>query len=222
MDFSSLVIRVQFQIALTRPQFAAGRNGQVMAALYGSRRARGFSVLELLVVVAVGLVVAALAMPNVMTAVANMRLRSATSNISGLVQDGRMNSVKRNRRTDILFSMQNNARVLYADFDLSGGFSSSDRAIQIPATINNTDPASGPGAIPDTTLGFTPDYSNSLPISFNSRGLPCRFASGTCTLASFVLYFNETRALGGGWAAVSISRAGRIKTWYWNGNSWAN
>ena len=40
---------------------------KVMAAVYGSRRAPGFSVLELLAVVAVGLVLAALAMLSACT-----------------------------------------------------------------------------------------------------------------------------------------------------------
>jgi hypothetical protein len=37
-----------------------------------------------------------------------------------------------------------------------------------------------------------------------------------------VVYFTDTRTVGTpGWAAVTISPAGRVASWIWNGSSWS-
>ena len=83
---------------------------------------------------------------------------------------------------------------------------------------------SGPGAPtavdPVSQLGFTPLTSDA---SFNSTGLPCAYNSGTCPNNGFIYYFHDSRPAGQtGWAALSISPAGRLKKWYWNGSTWNN
>src|SRR6266568_2910602 len=75
----------------------------------------------------------------------------------------------------------------------------------------------------DTTL---PDTTDSL--CFNSRGIPCKSATAAgcpdpgnyCTgiTNGYAFYFTQ----GTQWAAVGVSPAGRIKTFFWNGNAWAN
>ena len=77
-----------------------------------------------------------------------------------------------------------------------------------------------PSTISTTVLGFTPETTEP---SFNSRGLPCVYASGTCPNHGFLYYFKDTSQKGSqGWAALSISPAGRIKKWFWNGAAWTD
>jgi Tfp pilus assembly protein FimT len=64
-------------------------------------------------------------------------------------------------------------------------------------------------------------------VYFNARGLPCPYDSSTKTCnaaisgSAYVYYFQDTRFLGSsGWAAVSVSPAGRVKVWKWNGAEW--
>jgi hypothetical protein len=53
--------------------------------------------------------------------------------------------------------------------------------------------------------------------------LPCTYSGGNCTSAGFVYYFMDHRPMGrSGWAAVSISPAGRLKRWFWSGSTWVN
>jgi hypothetical protein len=65
-------------------------------------------------------------------------------------------------------------------------------------------------------------------ISFNSRGIPCLWdtSSGNCTNAgtqAFVWYYVFQPPFGSNrWAALSVSPAGRIKNWYWDGAAWKN
>ena len=60
---------------------------------------------------------------------------------------------------------------------------------------------------------------------FNSRGMPClpNLLTGVCGPTTGFLYYYKFK--GGGalrWGATSISPAGRIQSWYWNGTSWGN
>ena len=50
-----------------------------------------------------------------------------------------------------------------------------------------------------------------------------RSNGGTCTNSGLIEYFKDNRIGGsGGWAAISVSPAGRITRWFWNGSAWAN
>jgi hypothetical protein len=97
----------------------------------------------------------------------------------------------------------------------------SDYQVQMEAPISKLTAPSGEGApdeISTSDLGFTPQTGDP---SFNSRGLPCVYDSGVCTTnVGFIYYFKDERVSGGGWAAISISPAGRIKRWFWSGSDW--
>jgi len=100
----------------------------------------------------------------------------------------------------------------------------SDSQVQLEEPIMQVTAPSGPGAPtpvdPLSQLGFTPLTSDA---SFNSTGLPCAYNSGTCPNSGFIYYFHDARpAPQTGWAALSISPAGRLKKWYWNGSAWTN
>src|SRR5260370_403405 len=60
---------------------------------------------------------------------------------------------------------------------------------------------------------------------FNSRGLPCLPdpITGVCNpTTGFVYYFRYDSSGRTRWTATSISPAGRIQSWDWNGASWGN
>ena len=56
----------------------------------------GFSLQEVLVVVAIGLIVTAVALPSMSNAIANMKLRASMTSVSGLLQNTRSMAVKEN------------------------------------------------------------------------------------------------------------------------------
>ncbi len=58
---------------------------------------RGFSLLELLIVVTIVLVISAFAIPNVVVTMESSRLRTSASMIRSKLMDARINAIKRNR-----------------------------------------------------------------------------------------------------------------------------
>jgi prepilin-type N-terminal cleavage/methylation domain-containing protein len=191
------------------------------------RHRRGFSLLELMIVIAMGLVVAALAVPNVLMSVANLRLRSAANSISGVIQDARIRAVKQNSRTQLLAVTQDSARLMCVDENLNNTCDATERRVQLPNSVTRlTAPPAGSGApssTVDATVGITSPQVASLP-SFNPRGLPCLFNAGACTTnTGFVIYLAGAQPLGSNsWAAITITPAGRVKTWFWTGAAWGN
>jgi prepilin-type N-terminal cleavage/methylation domain-containing protein len=184
----------------------------------------GFSLLELVVVMAMSLVVAAVAAPNVMNTLANARLRSGISTVSGAVQSTRMLAVKNNKTYTARYTTNSSGAVVYTDLDNNGSFDVGEPIAQLGSTVSLSSlPVSGtPSALDSTLLGFTP--TTGVPPSFNSRGIPADCSSSPCTPnQGFVYYFTDQRPLNGnGWAALSITPAGRIKVWIWNGSSWSD
>ncbi len=190
----------------------------------------GFSMQEILVVVAIGMVVTMTALPSMTTAIANAKLRASMTSVSGLIQNTRMTSVQQNKTKTARYFNRTTApySLVYYVKDASDSSTTvltSDTQIEMEAPITPYDSPSGagaPAAITNSSLGMSTSPLTTDP-SFNSRGLPCSYSGGTCTTnAGFIKYFKDNRisSATGGWAAISVSPAGRIKRWFYNGTSW--
>ena len=205
-----------------------------MISTHGRPPARGFSMVELVIVVAITLVVAAVAIPQVLIATQNFKLRSTASSLSGLIQKARMLAVARNATCPpgTATCSQNGYYAAKAVF--SGGlynfFVDMDGNGTInPTSIENTSVLAPPDVVPDSSanpsntsmsLGSTPVVN--LP-AFNARGLPCTVSGGACTVTGqgYIYYLRQDRAIGAtGWAAVTVSPAGRAQVWTWDGSKW--
>ncbi len=68
-------------------------------------RQRGFSMIELAFVVLITLVLAGIAIPGIFTAIANVRLRGSASDLSGLLQAGRLQAVRNNATHTVRFGL---------------------------------------------------------------------------------------------------------------------
>jgi prepilin-type N-terminal cleavage/methylation domain-containing protein len=185
---------------------------------------RGFSLIELSVVVFIGLVITVLAMPNMLLVIANTRLRGNISTLSGIYQNNRMMAIKNNRTMTTRFVTTTSGISAYVKLATdTTDMTRTDTQVQMQRPIARYTSAQsngGPNDLSSTTLGFTPATTD---VSFNTRGLPCAYSSGTCPNSGFIVYFKDTRRTGRqGWAAVSISPAGRIKKWFFNGTAWAD
>jgi type II secretory pathway pseudopilin PulG len=191
-------------------------------------RRGGFTLIEVTLVTGIILIITAVAIPNMITVISNARLRAGLTSMSGLLQNTRMLAVKQNKAMSSHFYEESSeAIVAYVKpaYDTSD-LKTSDPQVKWEAPIHKMDDdPTGPGAPPaitTTVLGFTPETE---PPSFNTGGLPCQYSSGVCTNKGFVMYFKDTgRDDDEGWAAISITPAGRIKKWYWNESSlqWIN
>ena len=125
-------------------------------------RQRGFTMIELMIVIVIILVVAAMAIPSVMTAMYNLRLRSSGSEVAGLLQSARMQSIQFNRTFSLNCSPQpvNNCTTLYVDLTGTGNGAygcvvvnppncTNEPAVQLPGTVRFSN--AGFPAIPQAT-----------------------------------------------------------------------
>ena len=191
---------------------------------FRKRNSAGFSLMEISLVVAIGLIVTTVALPNFITVLATARLHGNITSLSGVLQNCRMTAVKQNMIMTTRFTVVSNGIVAYVKpASDSSGISPRDPQVGLEDPINQLTAPSGPDAPPAIStaiFGFTPQTGNP---SFNTRGLPCAYSGGSCSNQGFVYYFKDTRQGGSsGWAAVSISPAGRIKKWFWNGSVWGD
>jgi prepilin-type N-terminal cleavage/methylation domain-containing protein len=206
-------------------------------------RARGFSLVELMIVLFVALVVAALAVPNVLLAVANIRLRSSAGDLAGLMQQARMMAAKNNPQIPPVYAIRygtfNGKQRAYIDLNGDGAWTSGvtvngvtmdEPFIEFAGTVvpaagapNGSSPQPTPYVlIGDTGTG---SFDNTHTMAYTPRGFPCDYTNPpTCTTPAatyFVYYLTDSRAGGGqGWAGVVVTKAGRTKVVDWNGSQW--
>jgi prepilin-type N-terminal cleavage/methylation domain-containing protein len=194
-----------------------------------SCRARGFSLIELVIVLSIAMVVAAMVVPNVLRAVSNFRLRASAADLASLMQQARILAAKNNATYEVRYTTLNSAQIAYVDLNGNGSFDTGEPLIQFS---NNTLPASGAptgtGGQPtpyvlagDTGTG---SFNNTNTLGYTGRGLPCNYdtttSPATCSTPAatyFVYYITDSRQ---GWAATVVTKSGRVKTTTWNGTSW--
>jgi Tfp pilus assembly protein FimT len=192
-------------------------------------RTRGFSLIELVIVVSVVMVIAALVVPNVLRAVSNFRLRASAGDLASIMQQARILAAKNNTTYEVRYTTLNSAQIAYVDLNGNGSFDTGEPLIQFS---NNTVPATGAptgsGGQPtpyvlagDTGTG---SYNNTNTLGFTGRGLPCNYdtttSPATCTTPAatyFVYYLTDNRQ---GWTATVVTKSGLVKTTTWNGTSW--
>jgi prepilin-type N-terminal cleavage/methylation domain-containing protein len=195
-------------------------------------RARGFSLIELVIVVFIVLVLAAIVIPNVLLAVTNLKLRSSASDLAGLMQQARTLAAKKNAAYAILYGTRNGAQIAYVDLNGNGAFDVGEPLVEFSGTTTPAGGApSGSGGQPtpyvlagDTGAG---SYDNTSTLGYTGRGLPCNYDSttvpATCSTPPakyFVYYLTDTRTGQPGWAGVVVTKSGRCKIVMWNGAAW--
>lgn len=191
----------------------------------GSAASRGFTLLELVIVCAVALCLASIATPAFLRISYNIRLQSAATNLSGLMQNARIAAAKNNTvytismgsSTACAFVVANNA----CDPRLPQISFSSTVQLATAAPSGGTGQPSAYALVGDNSGA---PYTNGTTLGYSPRGLPCSYASSTCaTPASnyFVYYLTDTRPGGAtGWAGIVVTTTGRSKVITWNGGSW--
>ncbi len=194
----------------------------------GIRNRRGFSLVELLVVVAIMLAIAAYAMPNMLSAISDYRLKNTMSQVVGLYQQQRIEAVRGNTvRTSPTATTVSGGTALYIDRNENGSYDAGEPLVVFPNKIGIA--TSGAPTMNTSLLGYNPQPLTT-PIRFNARGLPCLgtspcanpdTSSGSAKPVGFVIYFKNDKSFGQtGWGAITITPAGRIKSWFYSGSTY--
>ena len=213
-----------------------GRTEHLVTVKTTGNRQKGAGFIDVAVSCLIIGILAAIAVPTTVTSIYNMRLRTAASEFSGLVQRARLQAVDDNATYTINFGLPS-GNGAYVDLNGNGSYDSSlspavhnsysEPMVQFGGSVNQVAAPGGTGGRPTNLdaaggpLGWTATSGN---LSFNSRGLPCNSSATPCgTNVNYVFYFSDTRPGGSsGWAAVSVTAAGHPKEWFWNGSAWVN
>lgn len=203
------------------------RPGQSRASL---SRAGGFSAVEMITVVAIILIVAAIAMVSVQRAVRTVRLYGSGTDYSNLLQNARMRAVRDDKYYTVLTKTDVNPAIAYVDINGSGTYDPGEPEAPFRPNTTPTSFGAGPavGNLKSQFLPPTPSAQASVaaaggPPTFGPRGLPCTPVGGTCpylTPTSFITFIQDTN---GGWGAVTVTPAGRIRRWAYDtpSNTWS-
>jgi prepilin-type N-terminal cleavage/methylation domain-containing protein len=187
-------------------------------------RAAGFSLLELLIVVAVMVVASAMAIPVLTNARRGYQLRTATVNLAALLQRSRNICIQNNRAISVVTALGNTQ--VYLDFNGNNALDPGEPMVQLPQNVTQTN-IGAPFITAPGTLGF-PGPQNP-PARFDGRGMPCVVVGGICTNypaglpeVGFVYYLNQNINGSQRWSAVSVTPAGQVKTWSRSNGVWTN
>jgi prepilin-type N-terminal cleavage/methylation domain-containing protein len=193
----------------------------------GNAASKGFSLTEIIVVLAIVMTLAAVAFPIFTKISYNVRLKSAATNLSGLMQQARILAARQNAVYTVV--IPNTGGKACIDLNLDGACQSTEPVIIFNSNITPaTGAPNGTGGTPSAYVLVgdtgTTNYDNATTLGYSARGLPCAYVSSTCSTPAagyFVYYLRDARPDGTtGWAAVVVTRTGRTKTYTWNGASW--
>jgi Tfp pilus assembly protein FimT len=169
---------------------------------------RGFSLIELVIVLLITIVVTGIAIPKVVTVTQNVRMANDIRSISAQIFLARMRAASAGARSRLNFNTTANT---YQIEVLNGG-----TWTIYGGTINlQTGDTFGYGSI-TTPAGQQSSIAQTTPIYFNSRGMATD-SSGTAT-ANSAIYFTNIR---GQYAAIAVSIAGQPTSYTYTGSAWA-
>ena len=189
-------------------------------------RAQGFSLIELMIVVAIVVILAVIAIPSIQRVNQIYKLDSSGHTVAGLLGQTRLQAVHNNAPAYAHFDPAN-PTLAFVNNDNTGNFATGDPDVGLAGGVA----FQAPGALDhqqlDAYLGKTggaggPSIQINTAIGFNARGLPCMESilggtpavcqqdDGTGAVPAFEWFMTDGN---GNWEAVTVTAAGRIKSW---------
>jgi Prokaryotic N-terminal methylation motif len=209
------------------------------------RRQFGFSMLEIMIILAIGLCLMAMVAPLVTTTLNMYRLRGAGGDFSTLLQNARMQAVTADRYYPVNVTqgappagapynayLDINGDLAYNVGESAASFNPAvvvQPVANAPAAANLYTqflPGIAVGAVVINPNGWAPP--NGFAITFGPRGLPCQAtaaAGGVCSYTSQApnavgqpLAFETfmQNNVTGVWEAVTVNPAGRVRQWHYD------
>jgi Tfp pilus assembly protein FimT len=175
---------------------------------------------ELMIVCVILAIIAALAVPNITQIINNYKLDSSGHSVASLLQQARTQAVQTNLPAYVNYS-NGTANMAFVVTDPSSTtYTAGNPDVALPSGISFQPPPAGAGfhSQLDTYLaGGTPQIGGT--IGFNARGLPCTASANPTVCTTATAGFEWFMQGNAGWEAVTVTAAGRVKSWRLVGQS---
>jgi prepilin-type N-terminal cleavage/methylation domain-containing protein len=203
-----------------------GHDCRDMSALKSARKDdRGFSLIELCVVMAILMIVAGMVFINAASAMRGIRLQQSAVSYANLLQQARIRAVTDDNFYTVQTALLGSAPIAYVDIDNSGTYTAPEPMMAFSQDVSYMAFSSGPNKanleskfLPVGQEG-TVSATSTAP-TFGPRGLPCRPGGSICpyinggVATSYITFLQNAQSAK--WEAVTVSPAGRIKIWSYN------
>jgi len=175
------------------------------------RGERGFSLLEMMAVVAILLILGAMASPSLMRAIRSYRLESSTRQIADILKRTRYEAMRRNQRIATAYQAPTGARgaELGIDFNMNGTLDTGEPRAQMPPYLLIYEWSYAPYEV------SWPDYTNTMlgtTITFGPDGTALEQSGGNWQLASNIPSVYLYTWVGDNYI-VTVTPAGNVKSW---------
>ena len=180
-------------------------------------RQRGYSLVEALIVVAIGLILTTFAVVRVQSALRTYTVNSTAADIARTIGVVRYQGITNGRNACTLFTNNQFGN----DPNCDTVFTAADLRVQIPAGVSLSQavpPGVGTTGMPFSPLPAPlPPSCTNYNINFNTRGSTAAVCGTVVGAASVSIFFVT------GWgntSAVTVTGTGRARSWQYLGGSW--
>jgi prepilin-type N-terminal cleavage/methylation domain-containing protein len=183
--------------------------------MQSNTKRNGFTLVELVMVMAIVAILAGIATPFLLKAIPNMRLRSTARDIYSAMMQAKVEAIRRGENVTLLFNSPGDSYIMFLDNGAGAGGANDQ-------TPNGTEPVIihltalpnrvtyDPGLVVDATPYADGVSFGSNAIIFTSRGMPVNagggFGAGTVGLRAVDANGNTQRQ-----RTITVSKAGRIR-----------
>jgi prepilin-type N-terminal cleavage/methylation domain-containing protein len=135
------------------------------------RKNAGFTLIELVIAIAIIAILSAIAIPNFFSWRRNAQMRAAAEELLSAVQVTKLRAVKERTNCVVVFDTANDSYVAFVDNGAGGGIADNEVRDGTEAIIKQ-------GNLPSTVDMYSASFSGGVPnLRFAGNGLPNRFGS---------------------------------------------
>jgi len=186
--------------------FEAGMNSLQRKCL---RKIAGYSLVEMMVTLAVGLILISVALPTMIGAIQSYRLNGASQQIANLIELTRYTAIRRNAVMSMQMAVTNGSTIFYIDLNGNGTLEPTEPMVILPSDMQVA--TTQPLTPRPTSTGLAPIQNFVSQINFDYRGT-VNFPPGS-QAAAYFLAVSFTNQAQYGSRAITVTPIGQTKAW---------